>query len=196
MADNRVEIQYRAADVTSTQRERVLRSSQFKLLLFFWGLGVMFVALHVVLPGVFTLIPGATWGMVWQVGLIYVASILLLLFVVPFLNFHFTRFWRLPLVFQWNRKTLRLGIAGKSGGLQLEWSQITKVEVTRRSFVIYYEDNNKHFILPKACFSETAEDRFYAQLERWEDGEAAPVKKLPEVEAAVEEDEHSVEEEK
>jgi len=180
MADNRVEIHYTARDVTSTQRERILRSNQFKLLLLFWGLGVVFVALHLVLPGVFTFIPGVTWTMVWQVVLIYVGSIALLLFIVPYFNFYFTRFWRLPLVFQWNSKTLRLGLAGKSGGLKLEWKQVQRVEVTSRAYVVSYENNSKNFILPKACFSEAAEERFITQLERWEAGEETQVKKIPE----------------
>lgn len=174
MSDNRVEIRYKAADVTTTQRSRILRSRQFVLLLGVWGLGIVFVALHVLLPQWFIFIPGASWAMVWQIGVVYIASIVLLLFVVPWFSFTFTRFWRMALIFQWNSRTLRLGLVGKSGGLKLEWRQVLKVEETSRAFVIYYGDFTKHFILPKACFSEGAEARFRVQVERWKAARNAP----------------------
>jgi hypothetical protein len=174
VADNKVEFRYTAADVTSTQRYRILHSSQFKLLVAFWGIGVIFIALHMLLPTIFTFISGVTWLMVGQAGLIFVASILVLLFVIPWFNFQFTRFWRMAFVFQFNNKTLRLGVAGKTGGLVLEWSQVRKVEETPRTFVIYYEDSTKHFMLPRAAFSERSEQRFRGLVTRLMSAKSEP----------------------
>ncbi len=166
MADNRVEFRYTAGDVTATQRYRMLHSSQFKLLILFWGLGLAFVALHPLLPGIFSFIPGVTWEMVGTIVLIYIGSILLLLYVIPWINFNFTRFWRLSLVFTYNNKGIRLAVAGKSGGLRLDWEKVRKVEETPRAFVMYYEDDTKHFILPKSAFSSGAERRFRSLVDR------------------------------
>jgi hypothetical protein len=160
MAENKTEFRYTSSDVTSTQRYRILHSSQFKLLMAFWGLGVIFVGLHALLPTLFTLISGVTWTMVGWAFLAYAASIVALLYVIPWLSFTFTRFWRLSFTFQFNTKTLRLGVSGKTGGLVLEWTQILKVEETPRTFVMYYEDSSKHFILPKSVFSGRSEQRF------------------------------------
>jgi hypothetical protein len=160
MAEKKLEFRYTAADVTSTQRVRILRSGQFKLLAGFWGVGVVFIALHVLLPWIFNFIPGVTWFFVGETFLVFIASILALLFVVPWLNFQFTRFWRLAFVFQFNTKSLRLGLVGKTGGLSLDWSQISKVEETPRTFILYYEGNSKHFLVPKSAFAERSEQRF------------------------------------
>jgi hypothetical protein len=164
VAENKVEFSYKAADITTTQRFRILRSGQFKLLVAFWGVGVVFIALHVLLPSIFNFIPGVTWFFVGEAFLVLVASLLALLFVVPWLNFQFTRFWHLPFVFQFNSKAVRLALSGKTGGLSLEWSKISKVEETSRTFVLYYE-GSKHFLVPKAAFTERAEQRFRSLIE-------------------------------
>jgi hypothetical protein len=166
MSDNRVEIHYQSEDVTSAQRMRILRNRQFILLLALWGLGVVFVILHILLPGVLNFIPGVTWDMVGQVFLAYLGSILALLYVVPWFSFLFTRFWRLPLLFQYNNKSIRLSVIGKTGGLRLNWDEVRNVDENKRVFVIYYEDGARHFIVPKSAFSDSAERRFRDLLDR------------------------------
>jgi hypothetical protein len=175
MAENKTEFRYTSRDVTSTQRYRILHSSQFKLLMAFWGVGVIFVGLHALLPSLFTFISGVTWRMVGLAFLAYAASIIALLYVIPWLSFTFTRFWRLTFTFQFNAKTLRLGISGKTGGLGLEWTQIRKVEETPLTFVMYYEDSSKHFILPKSVFSGRSEQRFRSLVARNISTSPAPV---------------------
>jgi hypothetical protein len=194
MADNRVEFRYTAGDVTATQRYRMLHSSQFKLLLVFWGLGLAFVALHALLPNVFTFIPGVTLEMVGIIGLVYVGSLLALLYIIPWISFNFTRFWRLPLVFTYNNQGIRLMVAGKTGGLRLDWEKVRKVEEAPRAFILYYEDNTKHFLLPKSAFSAGAERRFRSLVDRYVNtpaGSKPVAQKAPEpVEEEAEEEEN------
>lgn len=166
MPDYRVPIQYTVQEVTSAQRTRMRHSSQLKIIVAFGLLSIMILALHALFPQTFRIMAGVTWTQVWQVGLAYFVSLLAIILIVPWVSFHLTRFWKLPLVFQFGQKGLRLGVAGKSGGLRLEWEQVRRVEENRLVFMIYYEDGQKHFILPKAGFSEAAEAQFRRLLER------------------------------
>lgn len=161
MPENRVEIHYTAGDVTSAQRGRMVRSPQFKYLIIFWAAGILFLALHVLLPGVFRMLPGITWNFIWQASALYLGTFFVLLYIVPWFSFHFTRFWRLHLVFQFNTKSLRLSVAGKSGGLRLNWEDVQKVEEFPRVYLLYYENGSRHFIVPKAAFTNpNSEARF------------------------------------
>lgn len=166
MPDQRVPIHYTVQEVTSAQRTRLLRSGQFKLIIFFGVVSVLVLALHMLFPQTFHIIAGVTWTQVWQIALAYFASMLAIILIVPWISFHLTRFWKLPLVFQFGQKGLRLSVAGKSGGLRLGWEQVQRVEENRLVFMVYYGDGQKHFILPKASFSEAAEAHFRRLLKR------------------------------
>jgi hypothetical protein len=193
MADTRIEFKYDIADVTSAQRMRFLNSKQFKLIIGFWGITVALMTFSILFPRTFTLFADVTWALIGQISLIYFGTLFAILVMIPWLGFHFNRFWRLPLVFQFNTKNLRLSVAGKPGGLRLTWSQIRRVEGTDRVFLIYYDEGQKHFILPRAAFKEAQEKRFHQMLERYgpvsrPDGQhpAAQVKAADEQPAAVE----------
>ncbi len=174
MPEHRVSIQYTVQEVTSAQRTRLLRSGQFKLIIFFGVISVLVLALHMLFPQTFHIIAGVTWTQVWQIALAYFASLLGITLIVPWISFHLTRFWKLPLIFQFGQKGMRLGVAGKSGGLRLGWEQVLRVEENRLVFMVYYEDGQKHFLLPKASFSEAAEAHFRRLLARHPgDGSAA-----------------------
>jgi hypothetical protein len=164
MADNVVEIHYTAGEVTSAQRERMIRSRQFKYLLIFWGVGVVILVLHVLLPQVFRFFPGITWGLILQATALYLVTFAALLYIVPWMSFQFTRFWRLSLVFTFNTKSLRLAVAGKTGGLRLTWDDVTKVEEYKRVFIIYYENGARHFIVPKSAFTNPKSEARFRSL--------------------------------
>lgn len=164
MPDNRVEIHYTAQEVTAAQRMRMIRSKQFIMLLIVWGGGVLFILLHILLPTVFNFIPGVTWTLVYQAGGLYLVTFLSLLYIIPWGSFHFTRFWRLPLVFYFNAKSIRLAVSGKSGGLRLNWTDVQRVEEYPTAFIVYYEGGSKHFIVPKSAFTNPKTERRFRDL--------------------------------
>jgi hypothetical protein len=166
MSDNRVNIQYTVQEVTSAQRMRLMRSGQLKMIVLFWAGSVIFFGLHVLFPQSFRVVSGVTWTLIGQVSLAYFVSLLAIFVILPWVSFHLTRFWKLPLVFQFGQKDLRLSVAGKRGGLRLGWDQVRRVDENDLVFVIYYDDGQKHFIVPKAGFSEGAEARFRRQADR------------------------------
>lgn len=164
MPDNRVDIHYTVHEVTSAQRMRMIKSKQFVFLIIIWGGGVLFILLHVLLPQVFNIIPGVTWPLVYQAAGLYLVTFLSLLYIIPWVSFQFTRFWRLSLVFYFNTKSIRLAVAGKSGGLRLNWEDVHRVEEYRTAFIIYYEGGSKHFIVPKSAFTNPKSERRFRDL--------------------------------
>jgi len=170
---------------------RLRQSGQLKVLLLFGVGSVIFFGLHVLFPQTFRFLDGVTWRLIWQVSLAYLASLLAIFFVLPWISFHLTRFWRLALVFQFNQKEMRLSVSGKRGGLRLGWDQVRRVAENNLVFVVYYDDGQKHFILPKAGFSEANEERFRRLLEHQLGAGAAPPAENEEIEEAdaLEEDE-------
>ena len=164
MPDNRVNIHYTVQEVTSAQRLRLARSGQLKIILFFWIGSIVFFGLHVLFPQSIRIMDGITWTVVWQVTLAYLATLASLIFILPWISFHLTRFWKLPLIFQFGKKEMRLSVSGKRGGLGLTWDQVQRVDENRLVFMVYYDSGQKHFILPKASFSEANEARFRSAL--------------------------------
>jgi hypothetical protein len=151
MADNRYEFRYKAGDVSSAQRMRMLRSKQIK-----------------VLPGLFPATPIASWGLVLEIALIYLATLVVMMLVTPYLDFLFNRFWRLPLQYQFNDRQMRLSVVkGKSKGLRLEWKDIQRIEENPRVFILYYGAGGKFLILPKSIFDERGMQRFVGILGRF-----------------------------
>jgi hypothetical protein len=202
MADTRIEFKYDVSDVTSAQRMRFLHSIHFKLILGFWVITIFLLIANVVFPQTVTLFGDASWTMVGQVTLAYFGSLVFIIVAVPWLSFHLNRFWRLPLVFQFNRKNMRLSVAGKPGGLRLNWDQIRRVEGNLHVYIVYYDDGQKHFILPKSAFKPQQDKRFLDSLARYspagkEEAQAAQAHQAepePEDEFVVEQDELEVEE--
>jgi hypothetical protein len=167
VADNRIEFRYDIADVTSAQRMRFLNSPQLKLLIAFWAITVLFLALSIYFPQTISIVQGVTWAVIGQISLIYVVTLVGMIFVVPWLSFNFNRFWKLPLVFQFNQKNLRLSVAGKQGGLRLAWDEVRRVEGNDRVYLVYYDDTQKHFILPRSAFKPHQDKRFQDYLARY-----------------------------
>jgi hypothetical protein len=167
MADTRIQFKYYVGDVTSAQRMRFLHSTHFKLILLFWVGTVLLLIANVLFPRAGFLFENVTWTLVGQVTLAYFGSLVFILLVVPWVSFHLNRFWRLPLVFQFNYRNMRLSVAGKSGGLRLNWDQIRRVEGNLQVYIIYYDDGQKHFILPKSAFKPQQDKRFRDMLARY-----------------------------
>lgn len=166
MAETKVSFRYNAMDVTSALRVRFLRSTQFRLILILWVLSIIFLLLHVLLPGTFTMLRDVSWTTVWQTMLVYGGTLVALLIVAPWLGFQLNRFWKLPLELTLSDKHLRLAVTGgKSSGLRLEWNEIHRVEETNRVYVLYYR-GEKHIIVPKSAFSEQQDRRLRDLLKR------------------------------
>lgn len=166
MPDYRVPVRYTAQEVTSAQRMRLRQSGQIKLIAVFGVISVLIMTLHVLFPQTFHFLGEVTWVQVGQAAVAYFGSLLAIVLIVPWISFRVTRFWKLPLIFRFGQKGLRMGIEGKSGGLRLGWEQVRRVEENRLVFMIYYDDGQKHIIVPKAGFGEAAEAHFRRLLER------------------------------
>jgi hypothetical protein len=190
MADTRIAFQYDIADVTSAQRMRFIHSMQFKLILLFWVVSTLLMSLSILFPQALPLFVDINWALVGQISLIYFGTLVAILVVVPWFSFHLNRFWKLPLVFQFNPRNLRLSVAGKPGGLRLTWDRIKRVEGNPRVFLIYYDDGMKHFILPRSAFKPQQEKRFqemlarYAPADKGEEKAAPPARQQPPIEEA------------
>ncbi len=172
MADNKFEFHYTAADVTAAQRLRFLHSGQLKIMFILWALGILYLSVPLVIP---QLLPGATyssWGLVLEVSLAFLVTLLVLMFVTPWLDFTFRRFWRVGLVLRFNQKELHLNVAGKTGGMRLEWNEIKRMVENQRVYVLFYGTGNHYIILPKSAFETAkghrhpAERKFRALLEQ------------------------------
>jgi len=167
MAENRFEFRYSAGDVASAQRMRFLRSNQLKVLIGVWLVSSLFLAAPMVFPQMFPGSPFTSWALVLEIAIIYAVTMVVIIAVTPYLDFTFNRFWRLPLLFQYNDKQLKLSVVnGKSPGLRLTWNQLQRIEENERVFVMYYGAGNKFLILPKSVFSEASLERFHSVLRR------------------------------
>lgn len=170
MASNRYEFRYKARDVASAQRMRMLRSKQFRFMVGIWLLSSLVLLVPLFFP---QLMPNSLFAnpqMIVGIALIYAITLGVLLFITPYLDFMFNRFWRLPLLLRINEQNLRLGVSGgKSKGLELPWKQIQRFDENGRVFILYYGEGNKFIVLPKAIFRDAsspaqAEARFRALL--------------------------------
>lgn len=177
MADNRFEFRYTANDVASAQRMRLIHSKQMRIMLGIWLVSSLFMAVPLLLPGLFPDLTWLNWGLVLEIALIYLVTMVILFALTPYLDFFFNRFWRLPLLFQFSDKQMRLSVVGgKSKGLHLTWAQIQRAEENARVFILYYGSGSKFIILPKAIFKRPQDDkRFRGLLRRRFEMPAAPV---------------------
>ncbi len=183
MSETRLEFRYTRPDVISAQRMRFLRSNQLKVILIIWLASMLILIAPLVLPRVFPPGPYASWGLVLQIAIAYFATLLVLIFFTPWMDFAINRFWRLPLTLHFSEKSLRLLVTGKTGGLHLKWNQIRRVEENGRVFILDYGVGNKYIILPKSAFTRPGEEsRFRDLLSR-----RALVKEAPGEEEAGEE---------
>ncbi len=164
MPENRVEIHYTRPDVISAQRMRFLRSSQLKVILLIWLGSIIFLSAPLVLPQWFKPGPYTSWALVVQISLAYLVTLAVITFITPWMDFYINRFWRLPLVFQFSEKQVRLSISGKTGGLRLKWSQIIRVDENDRVFILHYGSGGKFVILPKAAFSGPGDEQRFRDL--------------------------------
>lgn len=164
MPANRFEFRYTPAEVADGQRARFLKSGQFKLILLLWVASILFTAAPLILPGTFPAVISGGWGAVIEVVLIYGVTVLVLGVITPYVEFFLNRFWRTPLVLQFNNHQMRVSVAGKPGGLLLKWSQILRVENTQRVYLLFYGAGGKYIILPKRIFRDSpqAQARFEA----------------------------------
>ncbi|RPJ36437.1 MAG: YcxB family protein [Chloroflexi bacterium] len=161
MADTRVDFRYTSREVTSAQRIRFFRSQQFKITILLCLAAILYIAAPLVLPGVFPPTSYSSWGLVLYIVLAYLITMVVMLLVTPWVDFHINRMWKLPLTFTFNDKQLRLSVTGKTGGLHLKWNQIIKVDEGPLSFLLFYGGMNKFIILPKAALSDpVVEQRF------------------------------------
>lgn len=172
MPENRFEFRYKVRDVASAQRMRMLRSKQIKIMIGIWLVSSLFLLVPMLLPDLFPGSPFTSWQVVLSIALVYAVTLGVLLFITPYLDFAFNRFWRLPLLLRFNDKQLRLSVAGgKSKGLVLPWKQIQRFDENERVFILYYGEGNKFIVLPKVIFQEAtkkarAEERFRDLLRR------------------------------
>ncbi len=191
MPENRFEFRYKVKDVASAQRMRMLRSKQIRVMVIIWLLSSLFLFVPMLLPNMFPGSPFSSWQLVISIAVVYAVTIAVLLFVTPYLDFTFNRFWRLPLMLRFNDKQLKLSVVGgKSKGLVLPWKQIQRYDENERVFILYYGASNKFIVLPKSIFDESSNparsrDRFLDLLKR---RASIPV---VEVEEAVEETEEA-----
>ena len=153
MPQNRFEFRYKARDVASAQRMRMMRSKQIRLMIGIWLLSSLFLLVPLLFPQMFPGSPFASWEIVVSIALIYAITLGVLLLITPYLDFTFNRFWRLPLLLRYNDHQLRLSVAGgKAKGLILPWKQIQRYDENERVFILYYGEGNKFVVLPKAIF--------------------------------------------
>lgn len=173
MPENRIEFRYKAQDVASAQRLRLLRSGQFKIILFFWLATILFLGAHILFPQTFQVVRDASWALVGEVTLIYIVTMLVLLYITPLMDFALNRFWRLSLALTFNDKQLKLALSKPpkktkgskpSGGLMLEWNEIRQVMENRRVFVVIYGPQTKFFVVPKTAFSKPGLEERFRQL--------------------------------
>ena len=187
MPANRYEFRYTPAEVADGQRSRFLKSIQFRLILLLWVVSTLFTAAPMLFPNAFPTVGSGGWSMVVEVALIYGVTVLVLSLITPYLEYYVNRFWRTPLAFQFNKYQMRMSVAGKTGGLQLKWSQILRYEETRRVYLLFYGSGGKYLIVPKSIFRDApdAHARFAALLAPG----AANASDAPEVEALEDEPE-------
>lgn len=171
MAENKVEFRYTPQDVASAQRMRFFGSRQIWVLAGIWVVSTVFLLIAL---RFFSPTPLLDRPLVLSLSGIYLVSIILVILVMPYLSYAFTRFWRLPLQLQFNEKQLRVSVVkGKSKGLLLTWDQISKVQENTRVLILYYGDERQFIILPKSAFGagkdgapSAAERRFRDLLQR------------------------------
>lgn len=172
MASNRFEFRYKAGDVASAQRMRMLRSKQIKIMVGLWLLSSLFLLVPLFFPQMFPGSPFASGEVVLSIAIVYAVTLGVLMVVTPYLDFAFNRFWRMPLVLRINEQNLRLSVSGgKSKGLVLPWGQILRFDENGRVFILYYGEGNKFIVLPKTLFQAAknpaqAEERFRDLLRR------------------------------
>lgn len=164
MADHRLEFQYSAREVTSAQRTRFFRGIQFKLILVIWVLSVLITAAPLIFPQAFPDNGTTSWSMVLLLSLAYFITLIVMLVVTPWLEFHFNRVWKVPVTFQYNEKQVRLLATGKTGGLHLKWSEIRQIDEIAPAYLIYYGSEGKFILLPKSAFSNQAEEQGFREL--------------------------------
>jgi hypothetical protein len=164
MADNHIEFRYTAADVTSAQRVRFLRSGQFRWVALMWGATVIFMLLPVLLPETFTYLPGATWSTAGEVIGVYTLVVVGMLYIIPWLGYVFNRLWHVPLELTINEHQLRLTRSGKGGGLKLAWEDIRRVDETRSVYIFTYSGDQKFFIIPKSAFIKARQEERLREL--------------------------------
>ncbi len=164
MPENRVEFHYTRRDVLSAQRMRFLRSSQLKVILLIWLGSVIFLSAPLVLPQWFKPGPYTSWALVLQISLAYLVTLAVITFITPWIDFYINRFWRLPLLFQFSEKQVRLSIVDKPGGLRLKWSQIIRVDENDRVFILHYGSGGKFVIIPRAAFNSPGEEQRFRDL--------------------------------
>jgi hypothetical protein len=164
MPESRFDFRYTLPVVASAQRTRFLRSNQFKVILLIWLGSTIFLIAPLVLPQVFPPGPNTSWALVAQISLIYVVTLLVLIFATPVADFFINRFWRLPLTLQFSEKQVRIFITGKQGGLHLRWGQITQVDEDSRALILHYGPGGKFIILPKSAFEQDSDERRFRDL--------------------------------
>jgi hypothetical protein len=159
-----LDFHYTRVEVISAQRMRFLRSNQLKVILLIWLGSMLYLIAPLVLPQVFPPGPNTSWALVLQIALAYGVTLLVLIFLTPWVDFYINRLWRLPLTFQFDGKGLRLSVTGKTGGLRLMWNQVHQVDENERVFILHYGGGNKFLVLPKSAFSRPVDEQGFRDL--------------------------------
>jgi hypothetical protein len=175
MTETRLEFRYTRSDVVAAQRMRFLRSNQFKIILIIWFLSMLVLIAPLVLPRVFPPGPNTSWAAVLQIAIAFLVTLLVLIFITPWMDFYINRFWRLPLSLHFSDRFLRIFVTGKTGGLRLKWGQVRRVDESERFFILEYGAGGKYIILPRSAFTRPGdEQRFRDLLARREAVKDAP----------------------
>ncbi len=159
-----LEFRYTRPDVVAAQRMRFLRSNQFKIILVIWVLSMLVLIAPLALPRVFPPGPNTSWASVLQIAIAFLVTLLVLIFVTPWMDFYINRFWRLPLSLHFGDKSLRIFVTGKTGGLRLKWGQVRRVDENERVFILEYGAGGKYVVLPKSIFSRPADEQRFRDL--------------------------------
>lgn len=172
MPESRIEFKYTSREVTSAQRLRLLKSGQFKGIILFWAASILFLAVHILFPQTFQIVRDSSWALIGEVTLIYIVTMLVLMYVTPWMDFAINKFWRLSLALAFNESQLRLTLAKPpkktkgskaSSGLVLKWDEIRRVMENQLVYVIIYGPQSKFFVVPKSAFTKPGvEERFRA----------------------------------